>query len=231
MSLVHGAFAQFYRNDLAAYCSIELYRRFNPDSPIVLLSDAGDDLKLLAEKFNCSYSYETKNIGTFRNRHSLTDQYDRLKRVRVACDQMSPDWIVILEPDVETQRAPSSVPKHVLCGGRGVEWSAPLREMLFGITGNPNLVRYNGCGGSVFNRRTFMECFDSTPFGLFERAYTLDWRIKVAEDACMSFLFQVNGHTVGIWEDFTGCGVKDRTPFAFVHGDKKWYGKPSPLCL
>jgi len=234
-TFTHGAFAQFYKHDLAASHALECYRRHNPDAPVVLFSDAGDDLSVLANRFNCTYRHETVNIGHARSRLAGTDQYERLMRIRTACDLMAGvDWIVILEPDVECLRAPTAIPRYALCGpSRGPAWTEALQKMI--TDRHPNRARthalgrgYTGCGGSILNREAFIECFDRTPREWFTLAAEADPRVKVAEDASMSFLFQINGYDTGGWEDFTGWRTEDKSPFAFSHGDKKYYGKPAP---
>lgn len=232
----HGVYAQFYKNDLAAYEALKCYRQHNPRCPIVLFSDGGDDLSALASKFNCTYIRSDINIGTFRTRHSSTNQYERLKRVRHACALMEKvDWVVILEPDVECLRAPTAIPRYALSGpSRGPAWTDSLQQLIgsrypervrtFGLGRN-----YTGCGGSIFNRKVFVKCFDKTPAEVFTEGARFDQRILTAEDANMSFLFQVNGYDTGGWEDFTGWRTEDKSPFAFAHGNKQFYGKPSPL--
>lgn len=234
-AFTHGAYAQFYKCDLAAYHALEMYRSHNPNNPVVVVSDGGDDLSSLARHFNCEYIHYDANIGTSRNHRADTNQHDRLKRIENACSFFTAvDWIVILEPDVETFRAPSRIPRYALCGpSRGPGWTEGLASFI--QKAQPTSVRkfglghnYTGCGGSIFNQRAFLDCFQSVDPEVFSVASDLDSRVRTAEDANLSFLFQFNGFDTGGWEDFTGWKDPERESFAFVHGNKEWYGKKAP---
>ncbi len=235
-SFTHGTFAQFDRHDLAADRALQSYRRHNAGNPVHLVCDGGGDLAPLARKYGCAYRYEPVRNGSFRNKSPTTNQVVWLSRVATACRTTlaKVDWVLLLEPDVECFRTPRHPPQYALAGpGRGPGWSAPLRELFdrkFGrLNRSAGLGRnYTGCGGSIFNRQAFLECFDRMSPEVFEEGCRLDERIRVAEDAALTFLFQINGYDTGEWEDFTEWQDENRQSYAVVHGDKRHYNLPPP---
>jgi hypothetical protein len=64
--------------------------------------------------------------------------------------------------------------------------------------------------------------------GDFEEAYQFDERIRVAQDAALTFVFHLHGYDTGRWEDFTGWRDEHKEQYAVAHGDKQHYGKPAP---
>jgi hypothetical protein len=230
----HGAYAQFFKADLAACVSLRDYRQFNPQNPVYLVSDGGADLAFLADRFHCHYVHENINIGTWKARHQKTDQYLWLERIRDGCltTLSSVDWVILLEPDVECFRSPTRIPQYALSGpSPGPAWTPELKEIFFRkfgpLTRSMGLGHnFTGCGGSIFNRRVFLECLTQTPRSAFEDAAKLDGRILLAEDVTLSFLFQINGYDTGRWEDFTGWRDENKQDYAVAHGNKRHYGKP-----
>lgn len=232
----HGAYSQFYRKDLASYETLRSYREVNPTNPIHLVSDGGADFSELADRFQCRYVHDKINNGTFAARLRHTNQYLWLKRLREACvtTLVEVDWVMLLESDVECFHPPSRIPYFALNGGpMGCEWSLAMREFFAARWGR--LVRhwglgshYTGCGGSLFNRSLFVDCFDRVEESLFEQATQLDARVRFAEDAALCFVFQNSGYDTGPWEDFARWNDPEKQTRAVAHGDKRYYGKPFP---
>lgn len=233
----YGAYLQFFQHDLAVYHALASFRRFNPENPINLVSDGGDDPTSLAAEFHCKAHRAPFKNGTYRSRAENTDHRVWLKRIYEACltTLAAVDWVILLEPDVECFAKPAHFPEYALSGpSPGPHWTPELKALFQGkfgrLTRNFGLGHnYTGCGGSIFNRERFVECFENTPSDVLEAAHVMDARVLKAEDATISFLFQVNGFDTGGWADFTGWQNEQHAGFSLVHGNKQFYGKPSPL--
>ena len=62
-----GAYFQCYKNPYATYKCLESFRKFYPESTIVLLSDNGYNYSEMAKKFNCIYIHEMTNLPFIHN--------------------------------------------------------------------------------------------------------------------------------------------------------------------
>lgn len=230
-----GAFCHFFRNDRAAYEAVRGFRLHHPTASIHIISDAGDDFSKLASEFGCSHDRYEVSIGDSHEKANLglqvsgqsPDQHKRLGRMAVAFmhNLRAEDWIVLLEPDVETLRTVTVEPEFSLAGGgRGPTWSKGLKQE-FAMLGE----RYTGCGGSCVNREDFLSAFHQVGYPTFSMAYKLDPRIRRAQDACHSFLIQVSGRPTGEWSELGHHNTPDGKDHAFIHGNKQFYNQPSPL--
>lgn len=68
-----GAFYQCYKNREATDYVLSGFRHHHPESPIVLLSDGGDDFSDLAKKYSCEYHTQA-NIPTVRQKALFYDR-------------------------------------------------------------------------------------------------------------------------------------------------------------
>ena len=89
--------------------------------------------------------------------------------------------------------------------------------------------RFRGSGGSIFNRRAFIESFAKTGYHVFEQGCVLDYRVAFAEDAALTFVLHVNGYDSGPREKLTTSNAPDKHNYAFAHAIKCHYNKPYPL--
>lgn len=237
-----GAYYQLYKRRLSAYTAVEQFRHYYPDSPIYICSDGGDDFKSLADKFNCSYNHFSFNCGSWRNRHAHTNQYKWLMRLYDAATSTLKDveWIVLLEEDVETLNSILYMPKFNLSGPRnGPEWNSSLRGLFESKHGDLDKYndlgkKYTGCGGSIINRKVFVECFEKTSYNDIRACASLDSRILLAEDATITALFHLNGYDTGGWDDFIGSSEHDyarKHLYAFAHSNKQHFNLPYPTLV
>jgi len=227
----HGAFSQFFKKDRAAYEVLRGYRSVNPSNPVHLVSDGGDDMSDLAEIFHCDFVHERLRT------HRWASQYVWLQRVNRACltTFAEVDWILVLESDVECFRSPVHLPRYPLSGGpTGCPWT-PALQKFFAQKWGPRFregglgSRFRGCGGSIFNRRAFVESFANTDYHAFEQGCLLDYRIAFAEDAALTYVLHADGHDSGPWEELARSDDPGKHRCAFAHADKRYYNKPYPL--
>jgi hypothetical protein len=227
-----GAYYQLFKRSHATYVALNQFRLKYPLEPIIIFEDGGDNFSDLALKFNCSRNRDENNCKSWRNRDDSTDQFIFAQRIYNACvsELSSVDWIVILEPDVETFNNIKNIPKYSLSGPRGPTWTVELQEYIKARLGKSKInIHYTGCGGSIFNRGDFISAWESLTHEDRLMGPSLDPRIGKAEDATLSYIFQITGFETGILDEFAGYKTTDKHNFAFVHGDKKYYNINIPI--
>lgn len=97
-----GAYFQVYKNNWKPDFTLKHFREHYPDSPVYLLSDAGDDFSSLSEQYLCMCEYSDFNTG-LRGGYTLREMiewFSRLKRCFEFCDT---DYIIYLE-DVNSSK-------------------------------------------------------------------------------------------------------------------------------
>jgi hypothetical protein len=152
-----GAYHQCFNNRKATEFAIEQFRKYNPDVPYLLLSDAGDDFSDLAEKYNCIWMYDNKNVGMdYLPPEDAMILYSRL----VNCFQiLNTDYVLLMEDDVlcraklemgdeDFDLSASYVPGNTL-----QLWDIILEK----YNSNPNINWYGATGGSFLNKNIFTE--------------------------------------------------------------------------
>lgn len=153
---IFAAYHQCFKDRKATEFAIQQFRKYNPEVPYYLISDAGLDFSDLAEKYNCIWKYDENNIGMnyLPSDHALI-LYNRL----VECfDTVNTDYVVLMEDDV-------------LCRGK-IEINEDLNLSMSYVPGNPlvlyntiiekynpnaNVDWYGATGGSILNRNIFTE--------------------------------------------------------------------------
>lgn len=224
-----GAYYQLSKRSQATYLALKQFRHRHPTEPVLIFEDGGDDFSDLSVLFNCYRNRDANNCKTWRNRDDNTDQFIFAQRVYNACiaELSSVDWIVILEPDVETFNNIKSIPKYSLSGPRGPSWTTELQEYIKTRLNKTNInIYYTGCGGSVFNREDFIKAWETLTDDDKLIGHSLDYRVGKAEDATLSYILQIAGFETGVFDEFTGYKNEDKSNFAFVHGDKRYYNMP-----
>jgi len=152
-----GVYHQCFKNRKATEFAIEQFRKHNPDTPYFLLSDAGNDFSDLAEKYNCTWVYDNKNVGmNYLPPEDAVILYDRL----VNCfEVLKTDYIMLMEDDVlcrgklnigdeDFNLAASHVPGNDL---------KLMNVIIEKYNPNPNINWYGATGGSFLNKNIFTE--------------------------------------------------------------------------
>lgn len=227
-----GAYYQLFKRSHAAYIALKQFRCMYPTEPVVIFEDGGESFEDMQSLFNCSRIRDDNNCKTWRNRDNNTDQFIFAQRVYNACinELSSVDWIVLLEPDVETFNRIKNVPKYSLSGPRGPSWTPELQEYIKTRSKKTKInIYYTGCGGSILNRADFIKAWESLTDEDKSIGHSLDIRVGKAEDATLSYIFQIAGFEIGILEEFTGHRDVNKHNYAFAHGNKKYYNTPMDI--
>ena len=123
-----GAFFQTYKNLKATEFVLDEFRKYNPDSPVTVFSDAGNNFSSLCVKYNCNYQHRFLNLGRQGSQNSKLESsypvnvmlaFNReemlvwLQRFYEAClysVENGADYIVMLEDDVYVKGAITDFP-------------------------------------------------------------------------------------------------------------------------
>ena len=154
-----GAYYQVYNNKKATDFVLENFRKHFPDSPVLLISDGGEDFTDLAEKYNTQFvklhNIFVKDGDAYYDAERMEEGW---RRHRLAVENAGTDYVMILEDDVLVQ-------SHVDFGDfsfKGVTVNRiPPVGMKFITENNGNAQgSYGACGGSVYSCKDFLEVYD-----------------------------------------------------------------------
>jgi hypothetical protein len=151
-----------------------------------------------------------------------------LTRIYEHCLRVASDYVVILEEDVITLRRINRFPSSDCGGPRFNSLADPLNHYLRKIN-NTNLdYGYAMCGGSIFDRRVYLGCYEKQNLDL-DFLGTLDKRVVQYSDVVLTVIFLINGFSYSVWDEVseTNNPLEHRRIFrdaAFDHNNKKWYG-------
>jgi hypothetical protein len=251
-----GVFYQSGHKLVACYKALEQLRKIYPDIPAMLYEDGSNILEKVAEKFNCYYEHlEQTGIN---NPHSgrvfikENGQLDWLERIYKACTTVlkDVDWVLHYEDDVWCKRQIIKPPQFDISGANGPLYTPELYSYLknkFNITDHSrnhwsklgSLESYGACGGAIFNREKFIKIYENINNIPWDEIKVLDSRPIEWCDATLSFIFQFNGYTSGVWEDWaqydsknignwwdkTGWSIsmEEQPDVAFLHSYKHFY--------
>lgn len=234
-----GVFYQSGYRTEACYYALKQFRKYHPDSPIALWEDNTDNLKPVADKFNCVYNKTTitgrNDCFSGRPAFNLKTTLAWADRVYQSCmtTLKDIDWVLHMEDDVWTNRTVKYEPEYQLSGISGLGHNEPLYEFLkkHNNVEDDSRRMWNkdgalgtvaGCGGSVFNKNSFIVAYKYL-------MATIDWNellevdTKVTEwtDSFLSFIFQYGGFSVGCWKDASQFYVEDMSVTGGRESDSK----------
>lgn len=151
-----AAYHQCYDNKRATEFAVEQFRKYNPDTPYYLISDAGIDFSDVAKKYNCHYVYHDVNIGmNYLPAEHAKILYQRL----IDCfNFFGTDYVLLMEDDVlcranlliedDFNLAMSNVPANKI---------QIYDTIVKKYNKNPNVDWYGATGGSFLNKNIFTE--------------------------------------------------------------------------
>ena len=226
-----SAWVQVYKHKRAVFESLRSFRTHYKTEPITVVSDNGDDFTEICAAFNAKYIHETVRTvvgpGQQRtlNRMQMDGIYEVLRRLYDHCISSDTDWVVFLGPDVRTIRRIRAFPTTPIAGARRNPFTPQLTEHLVKTFGPKDYV-YGAAGGSIFNRRAFIQAYEGNRN--LDDYVKYDERVGIYDDLVFGLLFFINGFDYSEWDDVseilheTAPVVRDA---AFDHGYKYWYDK------
>lgn len=156
-----GAFYQVFRNKKAADFVLKNFRNNFLDSPIVLISDGGDDFEDIAEKYNAIYTKKNNIFGGSSSSAYLDSErmIESWNRHKLTVDICNSDYVMILEDDVLVQDKIELTERFSM---KGVMVGNKIPELLKTIVKDASgsvSDEYGMCGGSVYNSEDFLKCY------------------------------------------------------------------------
>jgi hypothetical protein len=251
-----GIFYQSGHKLVACYMALMQLRRIYPNIPIALYEDGSNLLQEIAQKFKCDYKHLSQtginNPSSGRVFIGKNGQIEWLQRIYESCLTTLKDceWIVHYEDDVWCLNPITKPPKFDINGANGPLYNNELYLYLkhkFNVIDDSHqhwsekgsLQSYGACGGAIFNRLKFISIFENLDRIPWDEIYKLDSRPIEWCDATLSFVFQYNGFSSGIWNDWaqydsknqgnwfdkTGWSIpmKYQPNVAFLHSYKHFY--------
>uniref|UniRef100_A0A6C0I2P6 Glycosyltransferase 2-like domain-containing protein n=1 Tax=viral metagenome TaxID=1070528 RepID=A0A6C0I2P6_9ZZZZ len=233
-----GAIFQCYKNPYATFKCIESFRKWYPDSTVVLMSDNGHDYTKMADHFNCIYLhfYKSNPLSAYdleegKQIEIMSGVFDRVKDAILLCKE---DYVMWLEDDVVINRRITSpflydlngyCPNSLLpCHKEGMVKDFPFIDV------NKDY-RYSGAGGSVFHKYRLLNCLQNVDLvtTLFKNvnSYRMPWN----QDFLLSVLILLNKGTVGPYDGHQDGGYDINPNIVVQHQYKRFYKVPMPAHL
>lgn len=226
-----GLFYQSGYRIEACYHALNQFRKFYPNAPVAFYEDNTDILQPVAEKFNCVYSKTDKNgfndPNSGRPAFNIETTTAWLDRVYEACTTtlIDIDWVVHMEDDVWFLDKIDEIPPFDLSGISGRGWTG---KELYEFLGVKPTGAY-GCGGSIFNRKKFIEAYLKVKNINWEHIERLagDGSPTQWTDSMLTFIFLYSGFTIGPWPGTLSQYIHSNVPN--LNGRCGWPGTMEDL--
>ena len=217
---------QTWKNKKAVHKVLTEFRKYFPNNPIRLVSDNGEKYDDYVEEFRLVYEFKDSNVFPGGKFGKIEQCYEWLDRVNTTCEMFDTEWVVIFEDDVLTQSSEIEFPYSDSGGFIVNPWKQELTQVLK-QRNNINLnFGYGMCGGSIFRRTTFIDCYKKLNEFPLEELSKLDNRIIGWSDTLINCLLQYFGYTYQVWDGMDDMSYPNYTPkegAVFVHGYKELY--------
>jgi len=226
-----AAYYPCYSNKRATFSVLTNFRKYFPDSPVYLVCDnPNEDFSDIAKYFNCEYDKHQKSSGDGRtnNFHHWEQSYQWLTDIEKTCNmfETQADWIVYLEDDVNVRDRISKYPDAYLAGPAIPMFNEKALLYLKLTHKDLEINGWSGCGGSIFHIKAFQYCMKNLSNFYYDYVKTLDYRVGLASDALLTYLFNCNCFVCRRWLDISEEHAGVLSPgAAFDHDHKIYYGK------
>ncbi len=223
-----GVFYQSGHKKEATFYSLERFRKYYPNNVIILYEDNGSNiLKSVSDYFNCVYK-RTNIIGENYEHygkpvHNLPSALDWIDRIYHECvtNLQYCDWIMLYEDDVWVEKPIEGTPPYDLTGIPSYYINEDLKRYI-GSTLHSNF----GRGGSIFNRQSFIDSYDTWK--------QIDWDIITSIDktpvewcdCTITFYFDYAKKTVGGWSELINCNPP---PHEVINQRHEWKTSPQEV--
>jgi len=156
-----AVYHQCFDNKKATEFAIKNYKIYN-NSLYFLISDGGLSFEDIANKYNCIYFNDGKNVGM--NYLSSEQAIVIVQRLKYCFDKSNCDYLLLMEDDVfckgkiilneDFDLAGADTPGNIIH-----QTSLDYIKNKYKIS--PNVNYYNACGGSILNKNIFYENYDT----------------------------------------------------------------------
>jgi hypothetical protein len=226
-----GAYYQCHKNAASFIRTIKSFRKYYPESDIVVVNDGGYNYKEFCENNSIHYSYISKtdtqkDALIFDNYESsirfLENLYNSFKNIKES-------HILLLEDDVRVLRKHNIEFKNTINGCNKNEKLPGIIETILRNRGYNGPIYYGACGGCVIDKNFF----ESIEFDEIKKLIYIikDYNNLFASDILLSFIALYFGGSIDDYDEFAELWFKDiesrlkENKVAFLHQYKKDYEK------
>jgi len=233
MSQSLGAYFQCYKNPFSTYKCLESFRKFYPDSTIVLLSNDGYDYSEMAKYFNCIYIHEYES-ATFVYYITNDDTYiintnklvDRVKKV---FNVIKEDYIIWLEDDVSVNNLIQDTFKFDINGFSPNKIPIEELQKKYTFLNNNTEYKFSGHGGSVFNKKSCLNYLNNKEI---IDDVLVNWKKYfcynfIAHDLFLSIIVTLNNGIIGSYNGHYDSFYHNQN-IIIQHQYKYYYDQPIP---
>ena len=216
---------QTWKNTEAVTHALTEFRKHFPINPIHLVSDNGADYTDFVDTFNLSYTFKSSNVFPNGRFGGISHCYEWLSRLNETCTMYDTDWVVIFEDDVLTKSNNIIYPTSDSGGVSLNSWTFRLTNELRKHNTKNQKWGYGMCGGSIFKREVFLDCYSKINKFPLEELSKLDDRILGWSDTLINCLLQYFGYTYEVWGGMGDMTIGRQIPetACFIHGFKEFY--------
>jgi hypothetical protein len=197
-----GAFYQCYKRPKAVISVISSFRRHYPDATVHMVCDGGHDFSTLAAHFGCNYVHDPLNAGTgnalyFNSTETLVRWF---RRIRMAAEHMSEDYILLLEDDVLVMNKVEEKLRYTINGVNAkMRLGRPITSVLKRRNRSIPLFTFNyywgGFGGCIIDRRFVIQHLNEVEEDIVKLSPCVDR--PLASDIWLSIVTLYHGGTIG----------------------------------
>lgn len=219
------AYIQVLKDSKKLHFTLENFRKIYPDSNIFLVSDKGDNLAEVANKYNCKYLHAETNTGIESIGFTKEQSFEWLKRFKQSFDYAKNEYLIYLEDDVLV-RGEININKSWKIAGAQVniinKHIIDYFEKKYHHKFSTNL--YGACGGAIYHVPTFINLYDNfvnmieNDFDFFYDIHKINFGYL---DMFMPALFMANGIEYSFSTELTESHRNENwktTPQPIVHG-------------
>jgi hypothetical protein len=226
-----GAYYQCHKNAASFVRTIKSFKKYYPESDIVVVNDGGYNYEEFCRDNCIYYSYinktnTTKDSLIFNNYESsivfLENLYNSFKYIKET-------HILLLEDDVRVLKKHTLPFSHTINGCNKNEKLTGGIEQLLRQRGYNGPLHYGACGGCVLDKRFF----ESIDFNEIKRLIYIikDYMNTFASDILLSAIALYFGGSIDDYDEFAEVWFKDidsrltNNHVAFLHQVKNDYEK------
>lgn len=228
-----GAYFQCHKQPYATFKALESFRKYYPDSTIILVSDNGYDYTEMAKLFNCTYIFQSVSTPMINKiDHQWGVRF--IQNIRNYFELIKEPYIFWLEDDIILHGAvPIDELKYTLNGfcpnSLPIEVTTLLSKQYASITPG-SIYRWTGHGGSVYNKQQILEILGNC--NTIVDDLICNWNfykltINIVSDYFLSLLINISGGSIGPYKGHLDADV-DTPSIIIQHQYKKYYNIPLP---
>jgi hypothetical protein len=235
-----GAYLQCHKYPYATYKCLESFRKWYPNNTIVLLSNNGYDYTEMAKYFKCIYIHSKESVPFIYedpNDTGKIEYVDKLtQRMINVFELCNEEYVLWLEDDVSINNPITDIFRYHLngfCPNSFANTSIEKLNAKYNNLDTNKVYHYSGHGGSVYNRKFFIECmkYKQRIHDIIENWVYYDFPTTIPHDFLFSVIITLCDGTIGPYKGhYDGCNGLNPA-ITVQHQFKQYYNIPLPYEL